>query len=233
MSRTITVQLLGGDRRQVAMPVDKSVTSLVACIIKEFDLAHDSSLKLICGGSVVGDDQAHGKKWVGEIGQGEIVMAMQVRSKQAPLPAWGAMKKADMVSKEEDKDEDEDEDMEVQRTLNELPPHAGSWEKSLVALLRRAGTSPVIISAVILIRPLRIAWLSFFLVALLTLHRIDKHLGPPFILLAILCCIFLNLSSNKKPGELSAYSICNEGVKRLPGQLDADSVDEQIRRGQI
>ena len=49
---------------------------------------------------------------------------------------------------------------------------------------------------------------------------------------AIVYTIFTNLG-RKREGETSAYSICNEGVRRLPGQLDADQIDDQVRRGQM
>jgi hypothetical protein len=39
------------------------------------------------------------------------------------------------------------------------------------------------------------------------------------------------LGSWRTQGEASAYSIFNPGVQRLPGQLDADQIDDQIRRG--
>lgn len=57
-------------------------------------------------------------------------------------------------------------------------------------------------------------------------------LGPVYILLAIIVTIFTHLG-RKKEGEASAYSVFNPGVQRLPGQLDADVIDQQIRRGQI
>lgn len=57
-------------------------------------------------------------------------------------------------------------------------------------------------------------------------------LGPVYILLAIIITIFTHLG-RKKEGEASAYSVFNPGVQRLPGQLDADVIDQQIRRGQI
>jgi len=57
-------------------------------------------------------------------------------------------------------------------------------------------------------------------------------LGPVYILLAIIITIFTHLG-HKKEGEASAYSVFNPGVQRLPGQLDADVIDQQIRRGQI
>ena len=57
-------------------------------------------------------------------------------------------------------------------------------------------------------------------------------LGPVYILAAIIITIFTHLGQ-KKEGEASAYSVFNPGVQRLPGQLDADVLDEQIRRGQM
>ncbi len=77
---------------------------------------------------------------------------------------------------------------------------------------------------------MRVAWLAFFILGCLVTSRM--HLGPIFVLTWMVWVIFSNLGSRRE-GELSAYSIFNAGVARLPGQLDADAVDEQIRRGQI
>lgn len=57
-------------------------------------------------------------------------------------------------------------------------------------------------------------------------------LGPVYILAAIIITIFTHLG-HKKDGEASAYSVFNPGVQRLPGQLDADVLDQQIRTGQM
>jgi hypothetical protein len=222
----LTVQMLGGERKHVPLPSDKTFKSLISSIAHEFNTS--MGLKLICGGAVVGDDDAHGKKKLTEIGPEEIVLAMQV-SVRAPPPSWGAIKKEIAATEGEDEKEDE----EVQQSLNELLSSSWGWEKSLVAWLRRIGMSRGLISTLIFLRPVRLVWLLLFLFILLALNQFSPLLGPPFILVSILCCIFLNLSNNKKPGDMSAYSICNEGVQRLPGQLDADAVDEQIRRGQI
>ncbi len=48
----------------------------------------------------------------------------------------------------------------------------------------------------------------------------------------ILVVIFTNLGT-RKPGEASAYSVFNEGMRALPGQLNADAIDDQMRRGQM
>ena len=52
------------------------------------------------------------------------------------------------------------------------------------------------------------------------------------MLATILATILMNLGS-RKAGEMSAYSIFNEGQRQLPGQLNADAIDQQIRAGNI
>jgi hypothetical protein len=47
----------------------------------------------------------------------------------------------------------------------------------------------------------------------------------------MLAAIFGNLG-RRGAGDASAYSIFNN-FQRLPGQLDADVVDQQVRRGQM
>ncbi|KAK8322293.1 hypothetical protein V6Z12_A12G157800 [Gossypium hirsutum] len=42
------------------------------------------------------------------------------------------------------------------------------------------------------------------------------------------CTIFLNLG-RRQPGDVSAYSIFNEDFRELPGTLNADAIDRDIR----
>lgn len=63
-------------------------------------------------------------------------------------------------------------------------------------------------------------------------YNIDPGLSAVYLLLAIIVFIYVNLGQ-KREGDASAYSIFNPGVQRLPGQLDADEVDRQIRTGQM
>lgn len=58
------------------------------------------------------------------------------------------------------------------------------------------------------------------------------HVGPLYVLGSIVAVVFINLGT-RLPGEQSAYSVFNEGIRSLPGQLDADSIDDQMRRGQM
>lgn len=55
-------------------------------------------------------------------------------------------------------------------------------------------------------------------------------LGPIYILGTVLVCMFMNLGKRKE-GELSAYSIFNEGAERLPGDGLGEQMDAQLRRG--
>lgn len=63
-------------------------------------------------------------------------------------------------------------------------------------------------------------------------YNIDPGLSAVYLLLAMMVFIFVNLGK-KQEGEASAYSVFNPGVQRLPGQLDADEIDRQVRTGQI
>lgn len=49
---------------------------------------------------------------------------------------------------------------------------------------------------------------------------------------SVFVLILLNLG-RRREGEWSAYSIFNEGHRRLPGQLTAEHMDDQVRRGHL
>ena len=57
------------------------------------------------------------------------------------------------------------------------------------------------------------------------------ELGPIYVLFTIVAVIYWNLGKRKE-GEASAYSIFNN-FQALPGQLQADDIDHQVRRGQM
>jgi hypothetical protein len=52
--------------------------------------------------------------------------------------------------------------------------------------------------------------------------------GSLWILLSMFASIFLNLGKRRK-GEMSAYSVFNEGYKQLLGTLNAEQFDQEIR----
>lgn len=49
--------------------------------------------------------------------------------------------------------------------------------------------------------------------------------------MTIILLIYINLGT-RRPGEASAYSVFNNFV-RLPGQLTAEVLDDQIRHGHM
>jgi len=52
----------------------------------------------------------------------------------------------------------------------------------------------------------------------------DNHFAHIYICVSLIALILLNLGKRKK-GELSAYSVFNEGGKRLPGTMDSRQID--------
>eukprot|EP00850_Spirogloea_muscicola_P008782 SM000047S16921 [mRNA] locus=s47:745081:746006:- [translate_table: standard] len=62
------------------------------------------------------------------------------------------------------------------------------------------------------------------------------QLGPVYILATCFAIIFINLGK-RQAGEMRhvpvAYSIFNENFQELPGTLNADRLDQDIRAGQF
>ncbi|KAH7276788.1 hypothetical protein KP509_39G021700 [Ceratopteris richardii] len=57
-------------------------------------------------------------------------------------------------------------------------------------------------------------------------------IGPLYILATAFAVIFFNLG-RRQEGEVSAYSIFNEGFQELPGTLNVERLDRDIRAGQF
>jgi len=57
---------------------------------------------------------------------------------------------------------------------------------------------------------------------------IHAEFGSLWIIISMIASIFLNLGKKKK-GEISAYSVFNDGFKQLLGTLTADQFDDEIR----
>lgn len=111
-----------------------------------------------------------------------------------------------------------------------IPADVTAWERRLGLYLRAHGWPDLALEWLFVLRPRRLAQLA--LVLALAPVASAAGVGPLFLLGAILAVMLTNLGT-RRPGEASAYSIFNPGVRRLPGQLDMDAVDQQIRRGNI
>ncbi|TYI34426.1 hypothetical protein ES332_A03G008100v1 [Gossypium tomentosum] len=122
--------------------------------------------------------------------------------------------------------DDDDEDLKFQ-----LPQSTSQWKKKLYSFLRNRMKLPDIVLMAIFSLGLK-AWaliILWFTLAPIA-HKLD--LGPLYILGTGFCLIFLNLG-RRQPGDVSAYSIFNEDFRELPGTLNADAIDRDIRTGQF
>ncbi|KAG5057668.1 hypothetical protein AAZX31_05G105000 [Glycine max] len=122
--------------------------------------------------------------------------------------------------------DDEDEDLKFR-----LPHSSSWWKKRLYSFLHDNLKLPDILLMVIFTLSLK-AWLLIILWFILApvAHRWD--LGPLYILATGFCLILFNLGK-RQAGDISAYSIFNEDFRELPGTLNADRLDRDIRAGQF
>ncbi|KAK6947447.1 putative domain SAYSvFN [Dillenia turbinata] len=123
-------------------------------------------------------------------------------------------------------DDDDEDDLKFQ-----LPQSASQWKRRLYAFMHDKMRLPEIMLMAIFSLSLK-AWaiaVIWFALAPLA-HKYD--LGPLYILGTGFSIILLNLGQ-RQHGDLSAYSIFNEGFRELPGTLNADRIDRDLRAGQF
>lgn len=122
--------------------------------------------------------------------------------------------------------EDDDDDLEFR-----LPHSTSRWKRKLYCFLHNRMKVPGILLMALFSLSLK-AWtivVLWFALAPLA-HRWD--LGPLYILGTGFSIILLNLGQ-RQPGDISAYSIFNEDFRELPGTLNADRLDRDVRTGQF
>lgn len=110
-----------------------------------------------------------------------------------------------------------------------LPANAPAWQHQLAAFLQ--GRLPEFVVAALF----SLGWKVWGgLVAWMALSRVAAlhDLGPPFIIATVFVLVLTNLGTRSE-GSLSAYSIFNANARRLPGQLTAETLDGQLRHGQM
>ncbi|XVF51945.1 hypothetical protein PTKIN_Ptkin04bG0224700 [Pterospermum kingtungense] len=122
--------------------------------------------------------------------------------------------------------DDDDEDLKFH-----LPQTTSRWKKKLYSFLHNRLKLPDILLMAVFSLSFK-AWaliILWFIMAPVA-HKWD--VGPLYILGTGFCIIFLNLG-RRQPGDVSAYSIFNEDFRELPGTLNADALDRDIRTGQF
>ncbi|KAL0395511.1 UNVERIFIED_CONTAM: hypothetical protein Slati_4517300 [Sesamum latifolium] len=123
-------------------------------------------------------------------------------------------------------DDDDGEDLKFQ-----LPQSTSKWKRRLFFVLRDKFKFPDMLLMVIFSLSLKI-WTTivvWFILASVS-HRLG--VGPLYILGTGFLIIFYNLG-HRQPGDISAYSIFNEDFRELPGTLNADRLDRDIRLGRF
>jgi hypothetical protein len=125
-----------------------------------------------------------------------------------------------------DNDDEDDEDEELRHYRP--PADAYAWERRLGSWLHARGAPPLALAWLFLIRPWRLVLILIIAYGARIAHNYGW--GPPYVLFWLIAAMLLNLG-RRKEGEASAYSLFNQGLRRLPGQLDAAQMDAQIRAG--
>lgn len=123
-------------------------------------------------------------------------------------------------------DDEEDDDLRFQ-----LPQSTSRWKRKLFSVLRHKLKVPDILLMAIFSLSLKM-WIIIVIWFILAPVAHRYQLGPLYILGTGFAIIFYNLGK-RQPGDVSAYSIFNEGFRELPGTLNADRLDRDIRAGQF
>eukprot|EP00271_Cylindrocystis_brebissonii_P019089 TRINITY_DN564_c0_g1_i2.p1 TRINITY_DN564_c0_g1~~TRINITY_DN564_c0_g1_i2.p1 ORF type:complete len:226 (+),score=36.39 TRINITY_DN564_c0_g1_i2:236-913(+) len=130
------------------------------------------------------------------------------------------------ISSKDGEIEDDEEELRFK-----LPETASALQRRIARVMKDSLKLPDYVLMVFFWLSLRtwgLVLLWFIMAPVLQLWE----LGPIYILVTCFCLIFLNLG-RRKEGEASAYSIFNEGFRELPGTLNADRLDHDIRAGQF
>ncbi|XP_062073687.1 uncharacterized protein LOC133777940 isoform X2 [Humulus lupulus] len=125
-------------------------------------------------------------------------------------------------------DDDGDEDDE---DLFQLPPTSNRWKRMLYSFLHDKLKLPDILLMAIFSLSIKM-WtiITMWFILAPVAHR--WGIGPLYVLATGFVIILVNLGK-RQPGDVSAYSIFNEDFRELPGTLNADRLDRDVRSGQF
>ncbi|PKA66269.1 hypothetical protein AXF42_Ash006966 [Apostasia shenzhenica] len=208
----ITVKTVGPARpSRMRVPADLKVCDLKRLVASDRRLPVER-LRLVLHGKTQHETKNGGSE------------DMRVRLKNGDLLLVAVMPKP--PAKHLCEDDDGDDELKFK-----IPQSASWWKRKLFFILREKLRLPDILLIAIFSISIK-AWVGIILWFLLApvAHRWD--IGPLYILGTGFLVILLNLGK-RQHGELSAYSIFNEDFRELPGTLNADRLDQDIRAGQF
>ncbi|CAM6017537.1 unnamed protein product [Sphagnum balticum] len=205
---------VGSTRRQVLeLPSSQVQVSEVRRMVeKELGLPYER-LKLVVGGKTL-EDENKGKPVTVSFVDGDSMIAI-VAPKAPPKH---------ITTRNEDDEDDED----LRFKLHEA---ASPMQKYIATIMREKLKIPDLVLTVFFFLSLR-AWLLIVIWFLLAPLAHQWDLGPVYIIVTAFSIIVFNLGK-RQAGEASAYSIFNEGFRELPGTLNAERLDRDIRAGQF
>lgn len=123
---------------------------------------------------------------------------------------------------------DDDEDHELRF---HIPQSITGWKRRLFIALREKLKLPDILLMAMVSLSVK-TWILIVLWFILAPVAQKFDLGPLYVLATGFAIIFYNLGQ-RQPGDVSAYSIFNEDFRELPGTLNAERLDRDIRAGQF
>jgi hypothetical protein len=219
--RLVVQQAATGSKREVEVP-DEGMTeaALAQAVARQLALPL-ARLRLVRGGAALTDSTAR------LLADGDAVVAVVA----PPPPSPAILQRADDAAGASSAaaDEEEEEPLRVRLAAN-----APAWQRRLAASARARGAAAEGALALALAFGWRRA-AGVGLWAAASSAAAARGLGPIFILATVFALILFNLnySGVRREGSLSAYSLFNPGLRRLPGEVTAEALDGQLRRGQM
>ncbi|KAL4424448.1 hypothetical protein ABPG77_006386 [Micractinium sp. CCAP 211/92] len=210
----LTVITATGQRNQLEVPLGQlNAADLQAAVARCLGV-HAAGLRLVRAGQPLNEDSA-----VSKLKDGDTLLAVV-----APRAPPKAVRDAVAGGPPE-----EDEAEELLRLR--LPPDAPRWQRAALAFARQRLRLPEGLLALAVHAGLRF-WLGLLAWMAGARAAAAWELGPVYIIASILAVMLLNLGTRRE-GEWSAYSLFNPGMRRLPGQMTAEQLDAQVRRGHM
>lgn len=201
-SSTTTLEVqLNGEAHSVALDGGASVEGLKRRLSTLSGIP-SAKLQLVCAGEVLQDDEQR---------------VCDLRS--TSLFAWTARyskvrSDAAHAVAHEERRKDEERREELARPLwRRLWAGARLHAPTVVAALRTVGPR---------------TWLKFSIWFVLMLVCRHYRLGQPFVITTLIVLMLSNLGE-RKPGEASAYTVFNDDMQALPGQLQMEDFEGELR----
>ncbi|ERN09278.1 uncharacterized protein LOC18437424 isoform X2 [Amborella trichopoda] len=210
---TINLKIIGPSRpHRLPVPSSIKVHELRKLIGAEVHSPLER-VKLILHGKVLQDTE-HGDDMYVNLNEGDSLLVAV-----APKPP------AKHIRDGYDGDDDDDE------LKFKMPESTARWKRQLFSFLQEKLRFPDILLMAIFSTSLK-AWAVIIMWFMLAPVAYRWDIGPLYILATGFSIILFNLG-HRQQGDLSAYSIFNDDFRELPGTLNADRIDRDVRAGQF